>query len=73
MQFYDGERALVIKRWLKSVDEHVSGLTIEEWDPIENIDFLLMPMVIIINSSELKATHFMIREVFLPELEAAAL
>jgi len=29
-RFYDGERALVIKRWLNRVDEDASGLTFEE-------------------------------------------
>jgi len=68
MLFYDGERALVIKRWLNRVDVDASGLIFEEWDP----DSLQMPVAMIINSSELRAAGFTLREVFSPELEAAA-
>ena len=70
--FYDGECALVSKRWLNRVDEDASGLTFEEWDPTENVDSLQMPVAMKINSSELRAAGFTLREVFLPELEAAA-
>ena len=72
MHFYDGERALVIKRWLNRVDEDASGLTFEEWDPTENFDSSQMPVAMIINSSELRAAGFTLREVFPLELEAAA-
>ena len=71
MGFYDGESTPVIKQ-LKRVDEDASGLTLEEWDPTENFDSLQMPVVMMINSSELRATGFMLREVFFPEFEAAA-
>jgi len=70
--FYDGERALVIKRWLNCVDEDASGLTFEERDPTENVDSSPMPVAMIINSSELRAAGFMLREVYPLELEAAA-
>jgi len=52
---YDGERAIVIKRWLNHVDEDTLGLTFEEWDPTENVDSSQMPVAMIINSSELRA------------------
>ena len=54
------------------MDENASGLTCEEWNPTENVDFLQMPVAMIINSSELRAAGFTLREVFPPELEAAA-
>jgi len=50
----------------------VSGLTFQELDPTENVDFSQMPVAMIINSSELRAARFTLREVFSPELEAAA-
>jgi len=73
-RFYDGERALVIKRWLNRVDEDALGFTFEEWDPTENVDSSQMPEAMIIISSELslRAAGFMLREVFPPELEAPA-
>jgi len=71
-RFYDVERALLIKRWLNRVDEDASGLTFEDWDPTENVDSSQVPVVMIINSSELKTAGFTLREVFLLEREAAA-
>jgi len=69
---YDGERALVIKRWLNRVNEDASGLTFEEWDPTENVDSSQMPVAMIINSGELRGAGFTLWEIFPPELEAAA-
>ena len=54
------------------MDEDASGLTLEEWDPTENVDTLQMSVVMMINSSELRATGFTFREELPPELEAAA-
>jgi len=71
-RFYDGEHAVVIKRWLNRVDEIASGLTFGEGDPTENVESSQMPVAMIINSSELRAPGFTLREVFPPELEAAA-
>ena len=34
-RFFNGDRALVIKRWLHRVDEDSSGLTFEEWNPAQ--------------------------------------
>jgi hypothetical protein len=33
LRFYNGDCALVVDVWLHRVDEDVSGLTFEEWDP----------------------------------------
>ena len=41
---HDGERALVIRRWMSRVDENASGLTCEEWNPTENVNSLQMPV-----------------------------
>jgi len=71
-RFYECERALVIKRWLNRVDEDASGLTFEEWDPTEIVDSSQMPVAMNINSSELRAASFTLREVFPPVLETAA-
>jgi len=40
--------------------------------PTENVDSSQMPVVTMINSSKLKAAGFTLRELFSPELEAAA-
>jgi len=55
------------------VDEDASGLTFEEWDPTENVDSSQMrPVAMIINSKEMRAAGFTLRDVFATELEAAA-
>ncbi len=54
------------------MDEDVSGLTFEEWDPSADTDALEAPVAMIVNSSELCAAGFDLREVIPLELEAAA-
>ncbi len=46
------------------MDEDDSGLTFEEWDPSADTDASEAPVEMIINSSELCATGFDLREVF---------
>ena len=45
---------------------------IGEWDSTENVDSSQMPVAMIINSSELRAAGFTLREMLPPELETAA-
>ena len=71
-RFYNGDQALVIKRWLNRVDEDASGLTFEEWDPASEADTSQEPVAMIINSSELRAAGFKLKEVLPPQLESAA-
>jgi len=54
------------------VDENALGFKFEEWDSTENVDSSQMPAVMMIKWSELRAAGFTLREVFSPELEAAA-
>jgi hypothetical protein len=57
------------------VDEDTSGLTFEafeEWDPSADTDASQAPMAMIVNSSELRAAGFDLREVIPLQLEAAA-
>ncbi len=68
--FYNKDSALVIKRWLNRVEEDVSGLTFQEWTP--DVDTSRPPVDMVINSSELRATGFKLKEVLPPALEAAA-
>ena len=49
--------------WLHRVDEDVSGLTFEEWDPSADTDASEAPVAMIVNSSELRAAGFDLREV----------
>jgi len=52
------------------VEEHASGLIFEVWDPTQDTDASQSPVAMFINSSELRAPGFTLREVI--PLEAAA-
>ena len=70
-RFYNKDSALVIKRWLNRVEEDASGLTFQEWTP--DVDTSQPPVAMLINSSELRAAGFKLKEVLPPPaLEAAA-
>jgi hypothetical protein len=56
----------------RRVDEDASGLTFEEWDPSADTDASEAPVAMIINSSELRAAGFDLREVIPLQLEEAA-
>ena len=71
-RFYNGDQALVIKRWLNRVDEDASGLTFEEWDPASEADTSQEPVAMIINSIELREAGFKLKEVLPLQLESAA-
>jgi len=71
-RFYNGNRALRLKRWLHRVDEDASGLTFEEWDPIKDADDSQTPVPMIISSSVLRGASFNLQEVIPPALEASA-
>ena len=62
-RFYNGDCDLVVDVWIHRVDEDVSGLTFEEWDPSVDTDSFQAPVAMIINSSELLAAGFDFREV----------
>ncbi len=51
------------------VDEDVSGLTFEEWDPSTDTDASEVPVAMIVNSSELHSSGFDLREVIPFQLE----
>jgi len=71
-RFYNGQQALVVKRWLNRVEEDASGLTFEEWNPTLDADASQPSVAMLINSWELRAAGFTLREVIPPALEAAA-
>ncbi len=71
-RFFNGDRTLVVKRWLHRVDEDASGLTFEEWNPAQAVDTSQEPAPMIINSSQLRAAGFKLDKVIPPQLEAAA-
>jgi len=54
------------------VEEDASGLTFEEWNSTQDADISQPPVAMLINSSELRATGFTLREMIPPALEAAA-
>ncbi len=49
------------------MEEDVSGLTFQEWTP--DVDTSRPPVVMLINSSELRDTGFKLKEVLPPPLE----
>jgi hypothetical protein len=69
-RFYNKDSALVIKRWLNRVEEDASGLTFQEWTP--DVDTSRPHVVMLINSNELRAAGFKLKEVLPPALEEAA-
>ena len=55
VRFYDGESALVVKKWLHRMEADGSGLTFVEWDPQEeDLDQGSQLAAMIVNSSELR-------------------
>lgn len=55
MRFYNGEKALTVKRWLHRMAADGSGLTFEDWDPsAEDLDPNAQPAFMIVNSSEVR-------------------
>ena len=52
------------------MEEDTSGLTFQEWTP--DVDTSRPPVVMLINSSELRAAGFKLKEVLPPTLETAA-
>ena len=54
------------------MDEDVSGLTFESWDPSADTDASEAPVAMIVNSSELCPTGFDLREVIPLQLESVA-
>ena len=67
--FYKGDHALVIKRRFNRVEEDSSGLTFQEWTT--DVDTSRSPVVMMINSSELRDSGFKVKEVLPPVLESA--
>ena len=68
-RFYNGDCTLVVDVWVHRVDEDTSGLTFEEWDPSTDTDPSEDPVVMIVNTSQLRATGFDLREVIPLQLE----
>ena len=60
----------MVDLWLHRVDEDVSGLSFEEWDPSADTDSSQSPVTMIVNSSELSAAGFDLKEVIPLQLES---
>jgi hypothetical protein len=71
-RFTDGDKCLIVKRYLHRVPEDESGLLFEEWQPQQDVDASIPEEPMIINSSELRAAGFKMTEVIPPALEQAA-
>jgi hypothetical protein len=72
VRFGNGDCALMVDVWLHRVDEDASGLTFEEWDPSADTDASEVPVAMIVNSFELCATGFDLREVIPLQLDAVS-
>ncbi len=70
--FGNGDCALLVDVCLHRVDEDASGLTFEEWDPSAVTDDSEDPVAMIVNSSELCASGFDLRQVMPLQLEVSA-
>jgi hypothetical protein len=68
----DGDSALVVELWLHRVADDLSGLTFQEWDPSSGTDDTRDPVVMFVNSSELRAADFPLAEVSPLQLDAVA-
>jgi hypothetical protein len=63
-RYSDGDSVLVVELWLHRVADDLSGLTFQEWDdPSEGTDDTSAPVVMIVNSSELRVVDFPLEEV----------
>jgi hypothetical protein len=71
-RYSDGDSALVVELWLHRVDDDVSGLTFQEWDPSAGSDDTSAPVAMLVNSSELRAADFPLTEVRPLQLDAVA-
>jgi len=72
VRFYHGESALVVKRWVHRIDDDAAGRTFADWDPLKDADPDQPAAAMIVNSSELRAAGFSLKELLPPELDAAA-
>jgi hypothetical protein len=69
--FYKKDLALVVSQQSASREEDASGLTFQEWTL--DVDTSQTPVIMLINSRELRAAGFKLtEEVLPPALEAAA-
>ncbi len=62
-RYSDGDSALIVELWLHRVDDDLSGLTFQEWDPSAGSDDTSAPVVMLVNSNELRAADFPLTEV----------
>ncbi len=58
--------------WIHRVDKDDSGLTFEEWDQSVDTDASKATVAMIVNSSDLRAAGFDLREVAPVQLESSA-
>jgi hypothetical protein len=68
--FGNGDYALLVDVWIHRVDEDSSVLTFEEWDQSADTDTSEASVEMIVNSSELCAVGFDLREVIPLQLES---
>ena len=62
-RYYEGDRTLIVELWLHRVVDDLSGLTFQEWDPSGGTDDVSSPVAMLVNSSELRAANFHLKEV----------
>jgi hypothetical protein len=71
-RYSDGDRTLVVELWLHRVDDDLSGLTFQEWDPSAGSDDTSAPVEMLVNSNELRSADFPLVEVSPLQLDTVA-
>ncbi len=62
-RYSDGDNVLVVELWLHRVDDDLSGLTFQEWDPSAGSDGTSAPLVMLVKSNERRTADFPLTEV----------
>ena len=70
LRFRDCDYTLVVDVCLHRVDEDVSGLIFQEWDPSSDTDASQAPVTMIVKSLDLCVSDFDLREVIPLQLES---
>ena len=61
----------MVKRWLNRDPSDASGLTFVEWDPAKDANPDEPPVAMIVNSSEVRAAGFKLKELMPPQLDSS--
>ncbi len=72
-RYSDGDNVLVVELWLHRVDDDLSGLTFQEWDPSAGSDGTSAPLAMLVESNERRTADFPLTEVRPLQLDSVTL